>query len=1082
MGFESIFVEKITIKFLYSDNLKLLMKESSAKSPYEILTFDAFVRAVAVNRSSPHALFLGAGASISSGVKSAGECIWEWKRQIFASKNPELSSQLGDFSLDSVRLKVQRWLDEQDVYPPFNSNEEYGFYAEQCYPLKEDRRRFFQELSLGVDPHVGYRVLSLLAEADVITSVWTTNFDGLTVKAINSTGVKLAPIEIGLESAERAIRQIRRGELLHVALHGDYRYDDLKNTPEELQNWHKTHLETLVQRLKNDNLVVIGYSGRDKCVMDALKLAYSSEGTGRLYWCGHGDGDPPDTVKQLLEIAKSKGRTAVYVSTRGFDETMLRLGLLCFENNAEKLERVRGMYSGAISVLEPEPFKIEQSRAIGVIKSNAFQIRCPSEVFQFEVEGLKDKGVWDQLRKICEGHQVVAVPVKGKVLAIGTIDSVKGAFGESIKGDITRVLLDARELANTDSHVISLLTQALVRSIAGMCEIPIDNEKLIWMPRASSFEFIYQTNVAVHDAAILSLRRYGGKQYLVIKPTVKGFSDGEPVNEDITRELKRKLLTKQFNNKFNDAVNQWRNFIFDNGKRKRFEFPINTASDFRFEIRTTPAFARINSSKLPSITLPEAVERLVVYEGIQLDEPTLLLSSKNGLNSTRDTHPLRGVLQNQPYDFPLNGKLFSSEIKLGVICPNKDTARFYKFLSGLNTNHKKNPADEYLMDYPGFAGAFGLPILVPQPNSTTWLSCPEPNSDVDVKTGALQLVNNICTLIDQIRSTNPSTVFVIYIPERWKKWEKYNLEGETFDLHDFIKAHGVKNGVSTQLIREDTLSDPYPCRVIWWLSLSFYVKSFRTPWILDSMDKQTAFLGLGFRVDRSGENGNHIILGCSHIYSASGLGLKYQLSKLENPIVRRGNPFMSKDDARRTGESVRELFFQSIGNLPKRVVIHKRTPFNRDEQEGLLEGLSGIEVVDMLEINLDPSLRYVASYINNGQVKGDGFPVRRGTAIVLDNRRALLWVHGTAAAVSPGRKYYMGGSRIPAPLIVTRYHGTTAFLTLAKEILGLSKMNWNTFDLYNKIPATIASSNDIAKIGVLLERFGDLSYDYRLFI
>jgi len=43
-------------------------------------------------------------------------------------------------------------------------------------------------------------------------------------------------------------------------------------------------------------------------------------------------------------------------------------------------------------------------------------------------------------------------------------------------------------------------------------------------------------------------------------------------------------------------------------------------------------------------------------------------------------------------------------------------------------------------------------------------------------------------------------------------------------------------------------------------------------------------------------------------------------------------------------------------------------------------------------------------------------------------------------------------------------------------------MDWNTFDLYTKMPATVQSSNQIARIGTLLERFGPNSYDYRLFI
>ena len=52
--------------------------------------------------------------------------------------------------------------------------------------------------------------------------------------------------------------------------------------------------------------------------------------------------------------------------------------------------------------------------------------------------------------------------------------------------------------------------------------------------------------------------------------------------------------------------------------------------------------------------------------------------------------------------------------------------------------------------------------------------------------------------------------------------------------------------------------------------------------------------------------------------------------------------------------------------------------------------------------------------------------------------------------VVAGKSYYQGKSRIPVPLIVSRHHGNAPFGSVAKEILGLSKMDWNTFDLYSK--------------------------------
>jgi len=50
--------------------------------------------------------------------------------------------------------------------------------------------------------------------------------------------------------------------------------------------------------------------------------------------------------------------------------------------------------------------------------------------------------------------------------------------------------------------------------------------------------------------------------------------------------------------------------------------------------------------------------------------------------------------------------------------------------------------------------------------------------------------------------------------------------------------------------------------------------------------------------------------------------------------------------------------------------------------------------------------------------------------------------------------------------------GESDLQTVVQELLGFSKMNWNTFDLYTKLPATVHSSNEIARIGFLLQQFG----------
>lgn len=333
----------------------------------------------------------------------------------------------------------------------------------------------------------------------------------------------------------------------------------------------------------------------------------------------------------------------------------------------------------------------------------------------------------------------------------------------------------------------------------------------------------------------------------------------------------------------------------------------------------------------------------------------------------------------------------------------------------LRQDHKIDSKREYLLDYPGFDRAFGTSLDMPGRHNSAWADCSEPDANLDPERAGPELGRRILAGVEELRASANPNVIIVFVPRSWKLWERFETEGERFDLHDFVKAACVQRGIATQFLREETLEKAHQGEILWWLALSCYVKAMRTPWVLDGMDPDLAFLGLGFSLDPTAGRGKRVLMGCSHVYNAEGLGLSYKLGKLESSIMRRGNPFLSKGDARRMAENALQLFFESRGRMPGRIVVHKNSPIAEDERHGLLEGLGDVPSVDMLEITEEPALRYVASQIYKGEFKGDGFPVRRGTAIVLDGRRALAWVHGTVDAVDDRRRYYQGKSRIPAP-------------------------------------------------------------------
>ena len=70
------------------------------------MDFDAFLRSFKQSKNGSFAFLLGAGASITSGVQSAEDCIWDWKKLIYVTNNPTNEAFL-DIHSDCCRKKIQ---------------------------------------------------------------------------------------------------------------------------------------------------------------------------------------------------------------------------------------------------------------------------------------------------------------------------------------------------------------------------------------------------------------------------------------------------------------------------------------------------------------------------------------------------------------------------------------------------------------------------------------------------------------------------------------------------------------------------------------------------------------------------------------------------------------------------------------------------------------------------------------------------------------------------------------------------------------------------------------------------------------
>ena len=673
------------------------------------LELDAFVRAIGVNRHSRHSLFLGAGASITSGVPSAEMSIWEWKRNIFVTSNPGVEKQVSELSLDSVRQKIQHWLGKNIEIPNLSSPDEYGFYIQKCYSSSENRRRYFQEKIRSAQPHIGYQLLCLLSEVDLIDSVWTTNFDGFVARAAAS--FNLTPIEVGIDSQNRLPLHLQKGELLCVSLHGDYRYDELKNTVEELREQEKLLREALVKNFSSAPVIVCGYSGRDKSIMESLTEAYSKDTKSTLYWCGFGSYISQE-INELISHARKNGHEAYFVPGKGFDDLMTRLSLYCLLDKQAFLDRAHKIISTQkISKKFRQPFTTPTGLTVtGIIKSNAFEIDCPSEVFEFNLKTWPGQP-WSWLESQAKDNNIVAVPYKRKILALGSTENIKRIFTSNILGTISRTPIGENDL-DENGAINSLLRRALIQSLAKNSGLETNGRSII---REKTFERRPEGNA--HKSVILTIRKIETHTYLILKPSIYVTDNaGQEVSFEISNKVKNAILGYQHNKEFNEEIDIWRKKLFGEQSQVFVNYPVGDNSQCVFSIQTRSVYAELSQTSGNRLVVQEKWRPYIRYKGQILQEPNLLFSNLAGSATAKDKYPLRGLINNRPYDYSLTQTGLMPKIDIGVICPNESMQVLENYLHTAQDTFEPHE-HEYLVKFPGFSNAFGIPLNVPRQNS-----------------------------------------------------------------------------------------------------------------------------------------------------------------------------------------------------------------------------------------------------------------------------------------------------------------------------------------------------------------------------
>lgn len=268
-----------------------------------------YIKTRASGTTPNYSLLLGAGASYSSGIKTGVELVNDWRKEVYFRLSGD-----NNYEIDKAQ---QYFLKNEGSW--YSLGNEYSSLFEKKFDLPSQRRRFVEEQVDKKLPSIGYSYLVSLTNisSKYFDTIYTTNFDDLINEAFYQFS-QTRPIICAHDSSVNSI-SISSSRPKVIKLHGDYLFNDIKSTLRETESLESNIKNKLIEFSKEYGLIVIGYAGNDRSIMDVINFLLKTEDylKNGIYWClRKGDSINPE-LRRLLW----KDRV-YYVEIDGFDQVM----------------------------------------------------------------------------------------------------------------------------------------------------------------------------------------------------------------------------------------------------------------------------------------------------------------------------------------------------------------------------------------------------------------------------------------------------------------------------------------------------------------------------------------------------------------------------------------------------------------------------------------------------------------------------------------------------------------------------------------------------------------------------------------
>jgi hypothetical protein len=287
--------------------------------------------------------------------------------------------------------------------------------------------------------------------------------------------------------------------------------------------------------------------------------------------------------------------------------------------------------------------------------------------------------------------------------------------------------------------------------------------------------------------------------------------------------------------------------------------------------------------------------------------------------------------------------------------------------------------------------------------------------------------------------------------------EVYRYE---LNFHHQLKARLIRTRAVVQVIRESSLNfgeeEEFavrriqdPATLAWNLCTTAFFKAGGRPWKLAQVRDGVCYVGLVFKINSVDQNNGNACCG-AQLFLDSGDGLVFKGAMGPWYSHESGEFHLPEMEARKLIQRVVRSYIEEHRKEPTELFIHGRTRFSDAEWAGFSSAvpqttrLVGVRIVRSQDMKL---------------FRPGTMPVLRGSTFRLSKKRALLWTSGFIHQLStyPGRE-------VPNPLMVEICRGDADLDTVLRDVMGLTKVNFNACLFADGLPVTLRFANAVGEI------------------